>query len=415
MTGPLAFDEALPLLPLIDDDRCVLDLLKAVDLLKADPEVAVRRQDTKYRPGLDCLAGYELRSPEAECAPVLGAVAVTRSGIDGFRVDRDPELPTLAQALDPAVVAPRLAGLLPATTSGPVTATATPVRYKPGIRCVIRYEVRSAENSAVFFGKLLSGGCSAQLALVNELSGALARVPDGPLVAAVADHWPDLAVVLQAAVTPAVEVHRLATDGSVAAEQRLDALHGSGRALARLHSVTLSGAPTRSFADTLGELHDLKPTVACADPALGARYAALLAALEDGDDGRPDPDVTCHGAFRTDQLLLSADRFVLIDLDTLCRSEPARDLGNLLAYLDWKAIRRPSAAPFLTSAGKAVLDGYRQERPLPARRRLDLHRAASLVKIAGRRFRSLTVPEWPLVPQLLAVAAGLVEGKGGPP
>ncbi len=345
MTGPLAFDPALPLLPLIDDPRCV------IRILGADPNVAVRRGDTKYRPGVDCLAGYELHPQERGPAPVLGAVKVTRAGLEGFRIDHDPALPTLSAALDPALVAPRFAGLLPARSPGSVAAA--PVRYKPGVRCVIRYEVGAADEPAVFYGKLLAGGCSAHLVLLAELSDALAGIPDAPLVAPALGHWPDLGLVLQAAVTPAVEVHQLATDVSIPTEQRLDALQGSGRALAGLHCLTLLSTPTRCFVDALGELVGLESTVARADPALAVRYAAVLSMLERGDDCLPDAAVTCHGAFRTDQLLLSREHFVLIDLDTLCRSEPALDLGNLLAYLDWKAIRRPREAAFLAAAAGA--------------------------------------------------------------
>ena len=37
-----------------------------------------------------------------------------------------------------------------------------------------------------------------------------------------------------------------------------------------------------------------------------------------------------------------------------------------------------------------------------------------LLKIAGRRYRSLTVPEWPLVPALLDAASDTVTGGLSP-
>jgi aminoglycoside phosphotransferase (APT) family kinase protein len=116
-----------------------------------------------------------------------------------------------------------------------------------------------------------------------------------------------------------------------------------------------------------------------------------------------------HGAMRTDQFLIDGGSggLVLIDLDGVCLAEPARDLGNLLAYLDWKAIRRPADAAWVERAGAAFQAGYATGRSVPADR-VAVYRAGSLLKIAGRRYRSLTVPEWPLVPALLDAAAALV-------
>jgi hypothetical protein len=77
-----------------------------------------------------------------------------------------------------------------------------------------------------------------------------------------------------------------------------------------------------------------------------------------------------------------------------------------MAYLRWKAIRRPEQQAMIEQAGRAFLAGYRAARPELDDRQLACYQAASLLKIAGRRFRSLTVKEWPLVPRLLDAALG---------
>jgi hypothetical protein len=151
--------------------------------------------------------------------------------------------------------------------------------------------------------------------------------------------------------------------------------------------------------------------------------AGVAARRFDDDPGLPslaealDPErmAAGHGAMCTDQFLIDGEGggLVLIDLDGVCLAEPARDLGNLLAYLDWKAIRRPVAAELVERAGAAFMAGYADRLPVPAER-VAVHRAGSLLKIAGRRYRSLTVPEWPLVPRLVEAAAGLL-GAGARP
>jgi len=100
---------------------------------------------------------------------------------------------------------------------------------------------------------------------------------------------------------------------------------------------------------------------------------------------------------RTDQFILQGDRLAMIDLDSYCWANPARDLGNFLAYLCWKAIRQPEHAEFIERAGRAFLEGYLSVQGDIDERWLSVYQAASLLKIAGRRFRSLTYREWPLI------------------
>jgi aminoglycoside phosphotransferase (APT) family kinase protein len=94
----------------------------------------------------------------------------------------------------------------------------------------------------------------------------------------------------------------------------------------------------------------------------------------------------------------------MIDLDSYCWANPARDLGNFLAYLCWKAIRQPEHAQFVERAGRAFLEGYLSVQGDIDERWLSVYQAASLLKIAGRRFRSLTYREWPLVIHLIQAA-----------
>ncbi len=107
---------------------------------------------------------------------------------------------------------------------------------------------------------------------------------------------------------------------------------------------------------------------------------------------------------RTDQFILQGDRLAMIDLDSYCWANPARDLGNFLAYLCWKAIRQPEHAQFVERAGRAFLEGYLSVQADIDERWLSVYQAASLLKIAGRRFRSLTYLEWPLVIHLIQAA-----------
>lgn len=417
MAAMFGFDPGLPALPQVFDPVVVARLL-------APPggDVArFRRQDTKYQPGVRCVVTYEaeLIGSGGERRRTIGVITATPQGLTRRFLEEDERLAGLAEALDGRRMAKRLAAAL-----GPVAScAAVPVRYKPGDRCVVRYELRTAAGERTLFGKLLAAGWSAKLALLDALAAAGRADPAVPPTLPVVAHLPDLGLLLQPAVDQAVELNRAGFDAAVPAATRAAWLRAAGRHLAGLQRCALPGAPERSLAGDLDELAGYLPPLRQADPPLARRYQALLDGLARRVHAAPPPPpVAGHGAFRSDQFLLSGaagaagtaaagrrmPRLVMIDLDGACRAEPARDLGNFLAYLDWKAIRRPDLAAVVAEAETAVLAGYAAERSLPAPERLARCRATSLLKIAGRRYRSLSVGEWHLVPTLLDRAAALL-------
>jgi hypothetical protein len=179
--------------------------------------------------------------------------------------------------------------------------------------------------------------------------------------------------------------------------------------LAGFHAAADAPGPLRTFEDDLAELRGYTRAVAQAAPALRARYTSLLEDLA-GAASRIDlsPAVPSHGAFRTDQLLDDGDGLIMIDLDGFCRSSSGRDIGNFLAYQRWRALRQPDLAAFVRTSRDAFLQAYASVRALPHGREIDVFGAASLIKIAGRRFRNLSIREWPLVPALLEEATELL-------
>ena len=115
-----------------------------------------------------------------------------------------------------------------------------------------------------------------------------------------------------------------------------------------------------------------------------------------------------HGSLRTDHVLLCRDAPALVDLDGWCAAEPARDIGNLFAYLRWRAIRQPQHGEVVKQVRQAAAEEYRRAGGLLDEPGVAFFEAVSLLRIAGRRYRSLTVAEWPLVPALVDAANDLL-------
>jgi aminoglycoside phosphotransferase (APT) family kinase protein len=334
----------------------------------------------------------------------MGVIDVTPAGIALRLYDDDPRLPWLAAAVDPAGMRDRFATLLPDTS---VEACApAPVRYRSGVRCVFRYDVATAAGPRVFFGKLLAEGGAQLMATVDALHGAATADSRLPRIPRPLAYWPEIRMLVQPEVAGGAELNDLAFDPAQEAGLRERWLRAAGARLAGLHGAQVAGPP-RTLADDLAELREYVAPMAQADPALAPRYAAIVERIASSAGADASAPVAAHGAFRTDQYLIEGDDLVMIDLDGFCWAEPERDLGNFLAYLRWKAIRKPADAAFIERAGQVFMEGYTAAAPTPHARRLAIYEADSLLKIAGRRYRSLTVKEWPLVPRLVEAAEKL--------
>ena len=184
------------------------------------------------------------------------------------------------------------------------------------------------------------------------------------------------------------------------------ALQAAGGLLSHLHSREEPIGHHRSLADDADDLAGYLPAAERISPAVAAGFAAGLDRLRAAAEPA-GPSVPSHGAFRLDQVFLAGTGAKVIDLDSYCWAEPARDMGNLLAYLQWRAIRRPAGESATVAIGAAFAAGYGRQRPLD-HDRVAVYQAASLLKIAGRRYRALAVHEWDLVPQLIAAALELL-------
>jgi hypothetical protein len=164
------------------------------------------------------------------------------------------------------------------------------------------------------------------------------------------------------------------------------------------------------MADDLAELREYIAPMAAVDETLAEQYRATIARIEALAAAQPEPPATAsHGAFRTDQFMIEHGELVMIDLDGFCWGNQARDLGNFMAYLRWKAIRKPQDADFIDHVGQVFLAGYQDAGRNIDQRWLRLYEADSLLKIMGRRFRSLTAKEWALVPRLLEAANAVLD------
>jgi len=376
---PWPSDPALPDLHLLDD----LDAVGAT----LPGWRATRRSHLRWVPGRSCTATYDLVADGDASERSIGVAAVSPDGVDARLYLDDPALPGLRVVADGGASARRL---------GIDGAVAEPVRYRPGSRCTIG--LADGAGAPFGFAKVLGGAERLRDALVVA---SAAGVPVADEVA----WWPELACVVQRAVPGAVPLGGpLLTRPELASD--------AGVALARLHAapaVAVDRWPVVGLDDDVTRLERLRVPVAAAVPELVPTYDGIVRVLAAVAGGGAEP-VPSHGAYRAGQLVVGAGgEVIVLDLDGACRSEPARDVGNLLAYLRWHGVRHPEHRRAVEAARVAFLGGYGSVAPPADPVRVAQHEAASLVKIAGRRARDLSTGEWPLLPGLLDEAGRVLQ------
>jgi hypothetical protein len=373
------------------------------DAGRAPTVIACVLEDAKWTPATSCVATFRLGLGPTPASSTIGVVEVGPAGVHYRLFDEDARLAGLSAAADPRAVGPALADAL----ARPVdTCRVVPIRYRAGERCVLRYELAHRSSREVVFGKVTPAAAR----LAATFDGILAAGPADaePLVPPVRAVLPALDLLVQADGGP--ETLARVADMPLSTHQ-LQLLRRAGVLLAALHGLTGPPGAWRTLGDDATTLEAEVTAARHADPRTADRILAAvqrLRALAGDTTARPVPT---HGAFRLDQIAVREARPQLIDLDGYCWAEPSRDLGNLRAYLRWKAMRRRA---FAAATRLAIEAGYERQWGAPIdSARVGLHEAASLLKIAVRRYQNLSLNEWPLVPGLVDRALQLLGPDAG--
>lgn len=409
---PASLDPALPRLADALDGSALRALFRPLRSSQ------VTRHHVWYVPGERCLVTYAVtaREPDGGTRPARDflVVEVEAAGLRCRELRNDPALPGLATALDPGAVRLRLQEAAGAEVE---RCRVVPVHYRPEQRCVVRFDLATAEGPRSYFGKLLREGAGRTAAAANAIRGhaereaGLACVPraipwgDAELVVTEAAPGRQLSGLLTALLAaPEPESH----------ERARQLVSDLGSLLGLLHTTSGVDVPAHGPAEEVAELAGYLPLAHHVDPPAAGLLELLVGELAGTLPGTGDV-VLGHGSFRTGQVLAAAAGLTLLDLDGLYRGDPARDIGNALAYLAWKAIRRPGIGPGVRLLLSALAEGYSARGLRVDQARLRWWQAASLVKIAARRYRQLAFHQWPLVPSLLHEAgAALATGHSRP-
>jgi aminoglycoside phosphotransferase (APT) family kinase protein len=358
-----------------------------------------RLHDVRWTPGRACNLTYRVKAEQR--ATEFVAVQLSERGWMSFDYLHDAALPGLGRATDAAHVAERLSRVC----KQPVRSCAIePVRYRPGSRCVLRYDVRTDRGDQIWYAKALQPETFARLA---PMAVSLARTPGSiGLVPPLGEIWSDLKILLGRAVTGR-SVSSVLTDVEVPLDQRLELGYRLGELLARFHRQSGVMAPPWSEEDQLMDLSRAMPAVEVADREFAARLRSILDTLA-ATMTCSGQDVLAHGSFRPGQVIVTdSGDLTVLDTDGVCRSDPGLDVGVALAHLRWLGARKPAVWQTLRRVERLLVAGYEREGGPLDRDALLWWRAAGLLKVAIRRYRRLEVDSWPQTHVLADAAEAL--------
>jgi Ser/Thr protein kinase RdoA (MazF antagonist) len=278
------------------------------------------------------------------------------------------------------------------TATASVSSTCRPrpevqvVRYRPHLRCVLRYLLgsREGQGSEDVIGKAYREGSKAARAW-HAQNALYAQTVEGVIIPRPIRLISEWNLVLMAFV-PGTPMKQVLDAGTTVHRLAEEATRRIAVALAALHRVNYQGEETRTldnqlhlFRDRAADLHVVAPLLAKEVDALLDRIGTLA------ERSNVDALSCIHGECKASQFLMDHDQVVMVDFDRVCLGDPALDVGNFMASLHKEAVQGQEYARDLASQ---FLTEYQECFPrngLATRARLFL--IASLVRMAVRSFR----------------------------
>ena len=274
--------------------------------------------------------------------------------------------------------------LRPAAGSGAVRLTGWKVlKYQCGRRCVIAYETAGQDGQAAaqsIIGKVFRDQRGQKYFNVQNAlweGGFDADAADRIAVAEPIAYVSEMSMLVQAHATGLPFDQLLDVPGL---EERA-AL--AAAAIAKLHDFGMRLPVTYTLDVELANLEGWSAALCALRPDLASTFGLQLARLRSLAGDVPPVDlVPVHRDFHYGQLLFSGRSVTIIDLDLLALGDPAIDVANFAAHLQFLAIQFRQDLHALDQAKEAFLQVYLRRRPMPAAaQRLAFYEAATFFRL----------------------------------
>jgi hypothetical protein len=314
---------------------------------------------------------------------------------DPFGAGSDPELPSVALALDPAVAEGELGRRLGRVLGdGRIVLRAIRVtRHKPGRRCMIEYDLTvrptaGEEEELTAIGKVrVRRFGKSGFRLLDALwhAGFDAESADGISVPEPLGTVSPFRMWLQRKVPGRPATDLLATPEGEALGRRIaEAAH-------KLHSAGVPPPRRHTMHDEVRILKEALGRVAAAEPGLAERVERLSGACVRLADEAPRADPRgIHRDFYADQVIVDSGRIHLVDFDLYCEGDPALDAGNFIGHVTEQSLRTTGDPKALSRVEAAVEERFLE---LSGEHRRPSVRTYASLTLARHVFLSTQLPD----------------------
>lgn len=264
--------------------------------------------------------------------------------------------------------------------------TLQPLRYKPERRYVARLDTAQGPQAAVKF-YTPSGYAAAKI-------GAETFVSQGALRLARTAGFSDRHHILAFEWQPGQLLRDIIVDSEATTTDMTAAMQLTGAALAELHTHPAGALPQRSRDAEIRRLHAQTTTLEHLCPEL-SRPAGMLVQRIVTQLEKSSPDaLALHCDFYDQQVLITDDAAIILDLDQTELGDPAADLGLFIAHLERSELQNRLSAETVGTLADTLLHSYLQARPWLASATIRLYTAIGLLYLAAEPFR-YREPDWP--------------------
>ena len=284
--------------------------------------------------------------------------------LDPFKAASDPNLPTVALALNPELVNDEFRHTLErvAGPGGRVSVRRIAVtRHTPGKRAVIEYGVRVKHadapwGRATLIGKIRTRRFGNEPFRLQEAiwnAGFQSDTADGVSVPEPVAVIPRFKMWLQRKVPGVVASKLLAGPDGVALARRIaEAIH-------KLHCAGVPTERTHTMADEMQILRECLALVAESKPELRERLERILAACDKlGASVAGAKTCGIHRDFYPAQVIVDGGRLWLIDFDLYCQGDPGLDAGNFIGHMTEESLRTCDDAGALRDREQAMEERF---------------------------------------------------------
>ena len=398
-------DKAIPGLETLLDPELFVKRLR-ISLPNADIRAAQPRY-IRYKPGMNCLIAYRLKTGEkwidvyakahsADAADKLHKAKLRKTSEGPFGPGRmvlngldivvsffpnDSKLKRLHRLLDNDFKT-KIAPLLTQNVGELQSLALSTLRYKPERRYVGRLETghHPAALLKIYAPNAFEKSYVSNTAIKNQ---GLLRVPEclgkSDRYALIAFEW-----------LPGDSLAEIIRDGK---RNYKHAATDTGAALANFHAQMPDNLPVRTADSEVGIFLERAEWLGYVDPRFAEQAKKLAWKLAAWFINEPMMMHPIHGDFYAEQVLWSNRGVGIIDLDETVMGDPRMDIGAFAAHLEYNVLHGNIATDVLTNILNNFYDGYKHANGAFPEDNLKMFIAAELFKRSHAPFRTCET-EW---------------------